>query len=94
MLVHLLVQKSAQSNSVIGELKDTLHVVTEGAPKIFFREHEKLHKKITKKISHCNWWSTWQCNWGSLEGADKDTLNDQRKDAQESTMTFENSKML
>ena len=27
---------------------------------------------------------------GSLESADKDALNDQRKDAQESTMTFEN----
>ena len=27
---------------------------------------------------------------GALEGADKDALNDQRKDAQESTMTYEN----
>ena len=34
MVVHLLVQKSSQNNSIKGEFEDTLYVALEGAPKI------------------------------------------------------------
>ena len=33
-VVHLLVQKSSQNNSIKGELEETLYVALEGAPKI------------------------------------------------------------
>ena len=34
MVVHLLVQKSSQNNSIKGESEETLYVALEGAPKI------------------------------------------------------------
>ena len=34
MVVHLLVQKSSQNNSIKGEFEETLYVALEGAPKI------------------------------------------------------------
>ena len=34
MVVHLLVQKSSQNNSIKGELEETLRVALEGVPKI------------------------------------------------------------
>ena len=34
MVVHLLVQKSSQNNSIKGELEETLYVTLEGVPKI------------------------------------------------------------
>ena len=34
MMVHLLVQKSSQNNSIKGELEEAHYVALEGAPKI------------------------------------------------------------
>ena len=50
MLMHLLVCKSAKDSSVKGELKGSLYVALEGAPKISFREDLKLYKNMEKKI--------------------------------------------
>ena len=50
MLMHLLVYKSAENNSMEGELKGSLYVALEGAPKIFFQGALKLHKNVKKKI--------------------------------------------
>ena len=38
MVVHLLVPKSAQNNSIKGELEEALYVALEGAPKVSFLE--------------------------------------------------------
>ena len=45
MVVHLLVQKSSQNNSIKDELEEALFVVLEGAPKISFWEAKKIEKK-------------------------------------------------
>ena len=36
MLIHLLVYKNAQNNSIKGELEGSIYVAVEGAPEIFF----------------------------------------------------------
>ena len=49
MMTHLLVYKSAKSNSVKGEFKCSIYVALEGAPKIFFQGALKVAQKCEEK---------------------------------------------
>ena len=49
MVMHQLVEKSTQNDSIKGELEETLCVALEGAPKISFKEAQKIAKKCEEK---------------------------------------------
>ena len=49
MEMHLLVQKSAQNDSIKGELEEALHAAFEGARKISLSEAQKIAKKCEEK---------------------------------------------
>ena len=50
MVVYLLVQKTAQNNSIKSELGEALYVALKEAPREFnFKKHEKIAKKIEEK---------------------------------------------
>ena len=91
MLMHLLVYKSAENNSMKGELKGSLYVALEGAPKIFFQGALKIAQK-------CEETDTFDVVIdglvdseieGVLVGAPKDAINNLYKVAQEATVTCE-----
>ena len=91
MLMHLLVHKSGQNNSLKDELDSSLYVALEGAHRFSFREHLKLHKKGEEKdiIDVLIDGLLDNAIESALEGASKDALNDIRKDTQEAKLNFE-----
>ena len=50
MMRNLLKHKSAQNDSIKGEMQVSLYVALEGAPNIYFRKHSKMYRKVKKKI--------------------------------------------
>ena len=89
--MHLLVYKSAENNSMKGELKGSLHVGIEGAPKIFFQGALKIAQKCEEK-------DTFDVVIDGLVdseiesvlvGAPRDAINNPYKVAQEATVTCE-----
>ena len=48
--MHLLKQKSAQNDSIKGELEKTFYDTLEGASKISHKKAKKLQKNVKKKM--------------------------------------------
>ena len=90
MMTHLLVYKSAKSNSVKGEFKCSIYVALEGAPKIFFQGALKVAQKCEEKKYTFDVVIDGLLDSaieGVLEGAPKDAINNLCKDAEEATVT-------
>ena len=88
MLVHLLVYKTAQNDSIIAELERKLYVALGRAGKISLKWVLKSTKNWkTRFICCCNWWSTWLCNgeytWGYTWWCTKNSPSNLHQDAKE-----------
>ena len=91
MVMHLLVYKSAKNNSIIGELKGSLYVPFNSAPKTFFQGALKVAQKCAEKdiFDVLIDGLLDSAVKGVLEGAHRDAINTLYKDAQKATVTCE-----